>query len=362
MAQNGTSDSFSTPISRFYVDIRPYAPLSSTNKRVPAEPHHANELPLLDTLPQADQDKIVKFIRKPDRFMSLASALLKRYFIHRTARISWSEVQVSRTPKPHMRPYWVPPSEWTGRGFEGLEFNVSHQAGVVVLMGCKTPSRPRDARIDDQDEISIRSPAVINPDPMAVLETESEIDEDEPEDVRIGVDIACTWEPPRTQDLSTQAKLNEWVDIFGEMFSKREQEQMKHEVIEHDGTHGELGQKARRFYTYWALKEAYIKMVGEGLLAPWLRQLEFMNVKPPRRPRGGDRWAKDDEAVNTGFKALFADRNISSSMKTELEAFEETFIVASMTRGVTESDVSNPRWTKLDFGQIEQCAKGICSC
>jgi len=42
-----------------------------------------------------------------------------------------------------------------------------------------------------------------------------------------------------------------------------------------------IASKLRNFYAHWCLKEAYIKMTGEALLAPWLRDLEFRNVRPP---------------------------------------------------------------------------------
>lgn len=297
--------------------------------------------------------------------MSLASALLKYLFIHKTAKIPWAKVDVQRTPKPHSRPYWAPPNDWSGKGFEWLEFNVSHQAGMVVLVGCETPKKARDARVNDQNGINIRSPAVINPDPTAVIEADSEIDEDETEDVRIGVDVACTWEPPRTPDLSTQAKLEEWVDVFEEMFSTAEQSDMKYKPVPGLPGMTDPDQKTRRFYTYWALKEAYIKMVGEGLLAPWLKELEYRDVPVPSRPetKAEHQWTilPDDHMSRLGV--LFRNRSIAHTMHITLEAFENTFLVATMTRGVVDEPRNEPRWTKVDlFGDIELCATGRCQC
>lgn len=365
---NGNSDHFRTPITRYYVDIRPYAPLNpEKHLKSTAASRAAEVLPLIHTLPPERQELIKKFVRKPDRYMSLSSELLKFYFIHKTARIPWSEIKVSRTPKPHNRPYWAPPEGWWRKGFEGIEFNVSHQAGMIVLVGCRTPNRSRDARINDQNEISIKSPSVINPDPTLVIEAESEIDEDESEDVRIGVDVACTWEPPRTQDLSTQEKLEEWVDIFGEMFSEVEQEDMKYaSAVNGFDNMDETEWKARRFYTYWALKEAYIKMVGEGLLAPWLRQLEFKDVPVPLRSRvaghNGEAWSVVDDETMRKFQVLFNRRNIEHTMRISLEGFEETFVVATMTRGVMDQADGEIRWQKLDFSDIEPCATETCQC
>ena len=374
---NGNSnDTFHTPLTRYYVDVRPHAPISAKMHLSPPK-RLEEDLPLLHTLPLELQESIKKYVRKPDRFMSLASALLKYLFIHRTAKIPWSEVKVSRTPKPHGRPYWSPPQGWvsrkdgSGQRFEGLEFNVSHQAGVVVLVGCGTPTRPRDARVDEVTMVDVRSLAVINPDPTVVGEFESEIDEDAPEDVRIGVDVACTHEPPRTPDLSTHEKLVEWVEVFGEMFSQREQHDMINVPIP-GGQGGHLGglsvaeSKARRFYTYWALKEAYIKMVGEGLLAGWLRDLEFRDVVVPRRPDmqdGKEQWTIISEEEVQKLGVLFKGKNITKSMTTTLEAFEDTFLVTTMTRGVVDTTRREERWQNIDlFGDIELCATGKCRC
>lgn len=364
MAYTNGNDAFHTPIIRYYVDVRPHAPISAKMHLNPPK-REGEQLPLLSTLPKEIQDSVTRYVRKPDRFMSLSSALLKYLFIHKTAKIPWCDVKISRTPKPHSRPYWAPPAEWSRKGFQGLEFNVSHQAGVVILVGCKTPAQPRDARIDDQDEISIRSPAVINPDPTAVLEADSEIDEDEPEDVRIGVDVACTWEPPRTPDLSTQVKFDEWVEVFGEMFSAQEQHDMKHAPVAKVLGMSDLDLKARRFYTYWALKEAYIKMVGEGLLAPWLRELQFRDVQIPATPRdaGHDPWSLMTGEGISKLGVLFGNKNISKTMSTSLEAFEDTFVIATMTRGVIDYPQNEVRWEKIDvFGDIELCATGKCHC
>lgn len=363
MAYTNGSDAFQTPITRYYVDVRKYAPISATMHLNPPK-RQDDQLPLLQTLPKELQDSIVRYVRRPDRFMSLSSALLKYLFIHKTAKIPWKDVKISRTPKPHSRPYWAPLSDWSRKGFEGLEFNVSHQAGIIVLVGCRTPNRPRDARVNDQDEINIRSPAVINPDPTALAEYESEIDEDESEDVRVGVDVACTWEPPRTPDLSTQEKFEEWVDVFGEMFSVREQYDMKYSPVEQISDMTEPDLRTRRFYTYWALKEAYIKMIGEGLLAPWLRELEFKNVViPPRTNDYINPWVVTAEKDTENLGVLFKDKDISHTMRTTLEAFEESFVVATMTRGVVDTGTTAERWEEIDiFGGIELCATGKCTC
>ncbi|KIX96472.1 uncharacterized protein Z520_07738 [Fonsecaea multimorphosa CBS 102226] len=318
---------FVTTVNRWYIDTRPYVPQ-------PHNPKSLHELPLLSTVQRSDQEAITRFIRPADRFMSLASALLKYTFIHRRAKIPWSEVQISRTPAPHRRPYWEPPENWSTTDIyddsdpaddescriKGLEFNVSHQAGLVVIIGCSTPTPQLPSSITP------------NPGPLSptVLDSLAEIDLarhptctafDHPDLVRLGVDIACTNEDKRTpKDLTTQSKFDEWIEIFAEMFSDRERRHMRQMPIHvpiKEREEGEWGSdsssssaassptdgpgggntkffqnheariinmKLRRFYAYWSLKEAYIKMVGEGLLASWLRELEFLDVHAPPSP------------------------------------------------------------------------------
>ncbi|KIW93295.1 uncharacterized protein Z519_05900 [Cladophialophora bantiana CBS 173.52] len=321
-------ENFITTINRWYIDTRPYVPQ-------PHNPKSLHSLPLFSTLQRSDQEAITRFIRPADRFMSLASALLKYTFIHRRAKIPWSEVQISRTPAPHRRPYWEPPENWSTTDIyddgdpdseeschiRGLEFNVSHQAGLVAIIGCSTPNP------------QLPSSVVPNPTPLSptVLDSLAQIDLtghptctafDHPDLVRLGVDIACTNEDKRTpKDLTTQSKFDEWIEIFAEMFSDRERRHMRQMPIhvpvkereegewasessssssassptDGPGTGGNtkffqnheakiINMKLRRFYAYWSLKEAYIKMVGEGLLASWLRELEFLDVHAPPPP------------------------------------------------------------------------------
>lgn len=313
-------ENFETTINRWYIDTRPLVPQ-------PSNPKSLHSLPLLSTLQHADQEAVTRFIRPADRFMSLASALLKYTFIHRRAKIPWSQVQISRTPAPHRRPYWEPPENWSTTDIyddrdaiyggpcqvKGLEFNVSHQAGLVTIIGCSTPTA------------QIPTTIVPNPNPFSptVLDSLAQIDINthptttafnDRDVIRLGVDIACTNEDKRTpKDLTTQAKFDEWIEIFAEMFSDRERRHMRQSPIHVPVKEREEGEwsdsnssaassptdsheffksheakiiamKLRRFYAYWGLKEAYIKMVGEGLLASWLRELEFLDVHAPPPP------------------------------------------------------------------------------
>lgn len=410
--QTPAREKHKTSITRYYIDTRPLV-------LPPSTPKSQQSLPLLSSLQYADQEAVTRFIRPADRFMSLASALLKYTFIHRRAKVPWPQIQMARTPHPHRRPYWEPPTIWTSPDpdTKGLEFNVSHQAGLVAIMGCTTPTAQLPNPSTSISQTTPLSPTL--PDQLDRLDlTGHHTPGLAAGQVRLGVDIACTNEDKRTpKDLTTQAEFEEWVDIFAEMFSDRERRDMQVAPIHvpvveredgefftdsddssvEDGRAAEarhIEQKLRRFYAYWALKEAYIKMVGEGLLADWLRELEFVNVVAPPVPKGlkqakrpavgavpssqahnhghlhpdgyqheSEKWTPPDKAEK-GVTTLFRGKKVED-VDIELVAYDEDFILATATRGVRELDTGpeTRRWLRLDIDRdIRPCAEGTCSC
>lgn len=350
-----SNDGYKTSIARYYIDIRPLIP---SNKADPTF------LPLIGTLFDEQQATIKKFLRPADRLMSLGSALLKYYLIHRYALIPWDGVRISKTPKPHRRPYWQPPPDWSGEG--GLEFNVTHQNGLVAMIGCKTPI----AQIQDYSPPLSQLNGVSSAPP---------IPEATAKQVRLGVDLACTKEEGRTpKDVASQASLDEWVDIFGEMFSWRCRQDMKHASIPGADSATIYQKRLRRFYAYWSLKEAFIKMVGEGLLADWLKELEFENVIAPEPatakdfPDDGFSWALHDDEEQKWSPPEKAIKDIKATLHgqslkdvhLELVAYEHDFLLATSMRGVSDAaGASTGKWIKLDIDkEIRPCAEGRCQC
>ncbi|KAH8726570.1 hypothetical protein GQ44DRAFT_705844 [Phaeosphaeriaceae sp. PMI808] len=231
-------------------------------------------------------DERANILRKyhiADARMSLASALLKRLYVNKALGIPWKDITFGRKrdPKygkpcalfpaasPNLSPLPAP-----------LEFNISHQAGLVALVGCKT---------DDLDAV-------------------------------LGVDIVCVNERNDYRFIDEEG-FDGWIDIYTEQFSHEESFDMKYNVDVFpllDGTlispsllqqyrhdrctrrnqslrvtlpSGEervfdsnllIDAKLRRFYTFWCFKEAYVKLDGEALLAKWIPRLEFRNVRAPR--------------------------------------------------------------------------------
>jgi hypothetical protein len=130
--------------------------------------------------------------------------------------------------------------------------------------------------------------------------------------------------------------------------------------------------KLRQFYTFFCLKEAYIKLVGEGLLAPWIRECEFRNVHPPTagtvarcstigswggKTTGGRSAIKTAQAKQAKTSVAEDDEEIEiwldgeevHDVITEVQAFEEDFMIATMIRPATAlgSKAEFPPWEKL---------------
>ncbi|PKX98685.1 4'-phosphopantetheinyl transferase family protein [Aspergillus novofumigatus IBT 16806] len=300
-------------LTRWYIDTRQ---LTATNP----------SLPLLETLQQSDQETVKKFYHLRDRHMSLASNLLKYLFIHRSCRISWDKISISRTPDPHRRPCFIPSpalTEATDEPIPNIEFNVSHQASLVALAGTIIPP----------SQAATTTPAAVfaNPSPSSVPA---------PSVPQVGIDITCVDERrARTSSApSTRNQLAEYVDVFAEVFSPRELDTIKNlggrfPADAQDGEAVEYG--LRLFYTYWALKEAYIKMTGEALLAPWLRELEFTDViapAPAPAPVQGSASAGDWGEPYTGIKTWLYGKRVED-VRIEVVAFEMGYIFATAARG-----------------------------
>ncbi|KAL3467239.1 hypothetical protein BJX64DRAFT_249094 [Aspergillus heterothallicus] len=320
-------------LTRWYVDTRP---LTSTT----------NTLPLLHTLRESDQTTVQKFYHLKDQHMSLVSQLLKYLFIHRTCRIPWSEISISRTPDPHRRPCFIPSGDSLAQGkIPEIEFNVSHQASMVAIVGT----------------------TISPPPPLRAPDSEGSMGWKKPE---VGVDITCVNERQnRSGEGRSLAALEQYIDIFSEVFSGQEMGDMRALTGASAEVRSSMDQLVdygyRLFYTYWALKEAYIKMTGEALLAPWLRELEFSNVVAPGAETGDGVFGQPYKGVMTTLhKAAVED------VRIEVVALEKDFLFATAARGggigSGASGAGEDLWLPFEKLDIERdigpCATGACSC
>ncbi|PGH13396.1 hypothetical protein AJ79_03675 [Helicocarpus griseus UAMH5409] len=362
------SPSTSSPpiLTRWYIDTRPLTATTAS-------------LPLLSTLQEPDQTTIKAFYHLSDRHMSLASYLLKYLFIHRTCRVPWSQIIISRTPAPHKRPCYIPlqqqqqqqqqqklpgEKETSPIPIPNIEFNVSHQASLVALAGCIHPTGPTeddgDMNLSSQEQQQPRSPSANNPSIP-----------------QIGIDITCTDDPARRNRgvPKTEAELRDFIDIFAEVFSQNEIDAMKaYPAAANLDLQASIKYRVRLFYTYWALKEAYIKMTGEALLAPWLRDLEFRDVVIPSPPSSSASLSSGAWGVpETGVKAVLYGREVAD-VRLEVVAFGEDYIFATAGRGggfgtsvaVGGNGELRARWDefrRVDIEKdVEPCARGDCGC
>ncbi|KAL6711542.1 hypothetical protein ACN47E_004476 [Coniothyrium glycines] len=288
-----------------------------------------------------EQASVTRKYHIADARMSLASALLKRLFIHRTLATPWDQIKLGRKRDPkHGKPCAL--SHLPSSDPAPVEFNISHQAGLVALVGAYTPNL----------------------------------------DVELGVDIVCVNERNDHRVISADG-FDSWVDMYSELFSTSELFSMKYtlppfhlpsgDVVhpEQLGRHDRCvvpGQrisialpdgrtstfdseviieaKLRRFYTFWCYKEAYIKLDGEALLAKWIPRLEFENVKapapgsPPRcsthgvwgeRVSDAEVWftggEKDEERPHGVGSLPEGEKKRLGDTKLQIQAFEENFMI-----------------------------------
>ncbi len=282
--------------------------------------------------------------------MALASALLKRLFVSKTLGVPWTDITFSRKrDAQHGKPCYAPAD---GSNPE-LEFNVSHQAGIVVLVGCAAA------------------------------------------DVELGVDVVCVNERDDYAGIDREG-FDVWVDTYKEFFSPAEMWDMKYcvdAVQLRDGTlvsAEELGRndwccargqvltaklksgrevvfdsdlliaaKLRRFYAFFCYKEAYIKMTGEAMLASWLRRLEFSNVRSPT-PRVGPSgsaagvWGERVDGVDVSLESKVVDY-----VKLEIQAYEDDFMVAIAARPRSKLTADGfPQFERILWGDISEFAAG----
>ncbi|KAL9125602.1 MAG: hypothetical protein Q9217_005213 [Psora testacea] len=248
----------------------------------------------LGLLPTEERTKVLRFYRHTDAKLCLGSCLLKRCAIAQTCDVPWTDVTISEDE--HRKPCYKPadPAKKT------LQFNVSHHGALVVLVGCT------DERI------------------------------------RVGVDIVrMNWE----KDYATVMRdgFEAWARVFETVFSNEEIRDITHYMPPaHTSQADEFRAKLRHFYVHWCLKEAYVKMTGEALLAKWLKQLEFRNVQVPlagQEGNGAD-WGQTCRNVEIWFHGKMVE-----DVQLEIQAFRDDYMVAT---AVSRIDTALDAFRALD--------------
>lgn len=256
----------------------------------------------LNLLPVDENSRVLKFYRPIDAKLSLGSFLLKHRAISVACGIPWSEAVISadRNKKPCYKP--LDPQAKT------LEFNVSHHGSLVALVGC-----PGTA-------------------------------------VKLGVDVVrMNWQ----KDYATVMKdgFRAWANIYEMVFSDREVNDIAgFEPPVQSDPEEKIRAQLRHFYAHWCLKEAYVKMTGEALLAPWLKDLEFRNVQVPvpnGRLQNGIQQNGDWGQTCTDVEIWFYGNRVND-VKLEIQAFREDYMIA------TASSHVNASWSAFEELSLER--------
>ena len=237
----------------------------------------------LHLLPPHERARVLRFYWPVDAKLSLGSFLLKHRAIVTTSGVPWSEASISTDGNG--KPCYIPRSPDT----LGLEFNVSHHGTLVALVGC---------------------PGLA---------------------ARVGVDIVkMNWE----KDYATVMRngFRAWADTYEMVFSDREVNDIAgFEPPDQSDLKEKIKAQLRHFYAHWCLKEAYVKMTGEALLASWLKDLEFRDVQVPlpqsqllHEAEGEGEWGQRCEDIEIWFHGQRV-----TDVKLEIQAFREEYMIAT---------------------------------
>ncbi len=236
----------------------------------------------LNFLTAEEREKVLRFYHIRDVKLSLGSQLLKHCAVVKSCRVPWSESRISK--HDNHKPCYVPKN---GSG-KHLEFNVSHHGSLVALAGCTD------------------------------------------KDTQIGVDVV---QVDTVKDVSKvrQEGWSSWVSTYAAVFSDREVQDIAtwkpSGSLDGDAL---LTAKLRHFYAHWCLKEAYVKMTGEALMAPWLQDMEFRNVQAPRAASDlSVKDSKEDWGEAFSDVEVWRDGKQVTGVRLELQAFRDDYMIGT---------------------------------
>ncbi|KAH8662312.1 phosphopantetheinyl transferase [Xylariales sp. PMI_506] len=227
-------------VIQWYVDTRELWPEATKTAQLEDA---ASEY--LELLTPEERTGVLKYYFVRDAKMSLASQLLKHFVVSKTAGIPWLETKLSRDA--NKKPVFV-----SSTGEQPVSFNVTHQAGIVALAAVAGYPATSGA-------------------------------------VDVGTDVVCVSERrDRDHKMIREQGWATFIDMHADVFGREETRDIKENPLSGappDVLRGSEERKVdfqlRRFYALWCLREAYVKMTGEALLAPWLHDLNFRDLRAP---------------------------------------------------------------------------------
>ncbi|KAI1006083.1 hypothetical protein K3495_g2133 [Podosphaera aphanis] len=313
----------------------------------------------LALLSETERASVMRFYHLQDAKMSIASHLLKRLVISKYLHVPWDKVEISRGE--HGKPYYRPLNSSTTH----VSFNVSHQAGIVTLIAAIT-----DCRINVGTDVVCVSERR-EPD-YAYIEKEGFYHW-----VNMHSYVFHSSEVTNLQrgsvDLGETGINMEGVELLTDGEQILEECQERNQLLFLPALKaGNLTQvmvdssavidyKIRRFYATWCMRETFVKMTGDALLAPWLTDFAIGNVTAPKAKPGATQLEEGEQIFTSGANIHFphdlkaqwksANRDISH-VKLQLTALGTDFMVAGAIEVPSALQRSNLRlgsWKKLDF-------------
>jgi len=369
---NSSVDDTASEITRWIIDTRTLWP--GQNIQEAAGEYLSYVSPL-------ERKNIIRKFHIADAKMSLASALIKRAFIAKVTGLLWSEIEFTRRGHPiHGKPCWLPPKHnTTGMPWPTVDFNVSHQAGLVTLIGVCVP----DGELLPNEEAMVGCD-IVAPNERPDMECIQGSDfEDYTSTFQEIFSSSELWDITYNLPSYAVALLN------GQRLSSYELGRLDRTIVtdkpvrlqmpdgrlETFSSDRIIEAKLRRFYTFFSLKEAYIKLVGEGLLAPWIKELEFRNVQAPTPGSparcsgvygvwGGSAHGGRSSGLDilTGLEdfsiggreddlEIWRDGEELHNVRTEVSAFEEDFMITTMIQPSSLLPPSGnfPQWENVNM-------------
>lgn len=172
----------------------------------------------------------------------------------------------------------------------------------------------------------------------------------------VGVDVvSCSERRDRDREAIFANGWAEFVKVYEEVFAPGE-------VCFLAGLEGRgmsVDMRLRYFYALWCLREAYVKMTGEALLADWLKALEFRDFRPPDPAAGVE---GDDELVPgevVGGIEVWKDGRREEDVRMELRAFGRGYMVGVAVRTGRPADAFELElggFQAVGLDEIRRCA------
>ncbi|CAK7216941.1 hypothetical protein SBRCBS47491_002994 [Sporothrix bragantina] len=267
-------------------------------------------------LTDEERNGVLKYFHVRDAKMALASQLLKHLVVARCAGsdapVPWRQTVLSRDK--HGKPVYY---RGEAGGSQPVVFNVSHQAGLVVLVAVY------GGDIGDNSAYQVGID-IVSPSERRTRDHEMIADEAR----RSGTGPASGWP--------------HFVDVHADVLAPGEVRYLKQLPFPDND------ERLRSFYGLWCLREAYVKMTGEALLAEWLADLEFRAFHVPGMPSiAPSSTATNNNSLTQGEMVTqhdirFRGALVGDSVNVCLRSVGVDFMVCTAVRAATEDEVKTP--------------------